>query len=307
MAARKKKSAGRWGAAADETASAALRRLLGEQLGVVRRNERQTRAGAVKALHDVRVALRRLRAIAETFQELAPSLLKKVDKLAGEVSDSLGKARDLDVWMALFAEYQKTAGEESMPVLDRREMLAGLAERRDYFARGALDSTAYGRLLTEVESFLDKPPARRERTAPPLRELAARQMLAVRALILERYRKVGAYSKEPAHDLRRAGRRMRYLNEFFGGLFGRDAGRAGRWITRAQGVLGKVHDCDNALELSKRMPPGAARDAVRRRLKQQRKAYVAQFKRSWKRYADRSLQQTWEARLQRALGGRAAG
>ena len=114
---------------------------------------------------------------------------------------------------------------------------------------------------------------------------------------------MGSYSKGPAHDLRRAGRRLRYLAEFFAEDLGPACVRAGKWITKAQAALGKVHDCDSALELSRDLPSGAARAAVRRALRKRRAAQLRKFKTAWRRYADPRLQQAWRARLEAAAAG----
>ena len=287
---------------APETAQQALRRLLAEQIEVINKNESGIRSGSVKALHNARVALRRVRAIADTFSPVARGYLKKADKHAKAVSDQLGRARDIDVWMELLEDFQQASGTLGLDPAEQDDMMAALRQQRNDYARAALDSTAYRRLMEEADAFFSKPAAAPKRGLPTLRELAARRILAVRDLIARRFRKVGAYSKEPAHDLRRAGRQMRYLNEFFEGCFGKEGNRAGKWIARAQGVLGKVHDCDNALELSKQMPAGKARSNVRRKIKQQRKKYIQQFQTSWNRYADKELQRVWEQRLISAAG-----
>jgi len=100
--------------------------------------------------------------------------------------------------------------------------------------------------------------------------------------------------------LRRAGRRMRYLSEFFAPRLGSACVRAGKWITKAQAALGKVHDCDSALELSKDLPTGRAQVAVRRALKKRRAAQLRKFKTAWRHFADRRLQKAWLARLEAA-------
>ncbi len=142
------------------------------------------------------------------------------------------------------------------------------------------------------------------RTDVPAPEVfAAHRMLATRKMIIVRYRRVGNYSKGPAHDLRRSGRRLRYLSEFFAEDLGRECVRAGKWITKAQAALGKVHDCDNALELSQSLPSGAARVAVRKALKKRRAAQLLKFKTAWRHYADKRLQKAWLARLEAAAAG----
>ncbi len=49
------------------------------------------------------------------------------------------------------------------------------------------------------------------------------------------------------HDLRIAAKRLRYLLELFGGLFGPYAGTAAKRMKELQDVLGELHDCDVTL------------------------------------------------------------
>ncbi len=292
---------GRGGARPAETAEGVLRRLLKEQMAVVTGREPAAAGGSVEALHDIRVALRRMRSLAATFLALDEKFLRVLDRRVSKVCDRMGDARDLDVWMGLFRDMVREGGMEEVPVRDRRAVLAMLGRERTRLAADALACGAFRRVKKTIQEHLRRRgPARK--AAPP-EVFVARRMLAVRELIEERHRRVGNFSKGPAHDLRRAARRMRYLAEFFAEGMGRDGARAGRWITKAQAALGKVHDCDSALELSKDLPTGKARAAVRRSLKRRRAAQLRKFKAAWRRYADRRLQKAWGARLEALAAG----
>ena len=286
----------------EETAAEGLHRLLGKQWAVVRANEPRARRGSVKGLHDIRVALRRLRTLTATFAEVDEDFLKTLDKRASKVCDRMGDARDLDVWIELFRDLEKAGGLEGLTKAERRGVLAELRAARTRLAAEALDCGAFHRVKQMLRERLRRAP-RRDATAPTLEMLAARRMRTVRGLIEERYRKVGLYSREPAHDLRRSGRRMRYIAEFFAERIGPEAVRAGRWITRAQAALGKMHDCDNALDLSRDLPTGKARAAVRRGLRKRRMAQLAKFKVAWRHYANRRLQERFGRRLEAVAAG----
>ncbi len=285
-----------------ETADELLRRLLREQLAVVVKNEPRAVRGAVEGLHDIRVALRRMRSLAATFTKLDEDFLGRLDRRASKACDRMGDARDLDVWIELFRGMVKAEGGEGIPLGERRQVMAMLRRQRTRLAAEALECGMYRRVKKMLRDRLRRRlPARRK--VPPPEVFAARRMMAVRELIEERHRRVGNFSKGPAHDLRRAGRRMRYLSEFFAAGLGRACVRAGHWITKAQAALGKVHDCDSALELSRDLPSGTARAEVRRALKKRRAAQLLKFKTAWRRYADRRLQKAWLARLEAAAKG----
>ena len=285
-----------------ETADKALRRLLAEQFAVVAKNEPRAAKGSVAALHDIRVALRRMRSLALAFWKLAPDFLEPLDKRASKVCDRMGSARDLDVWIELFRGMVRADGGKEIAARDGRAVLAALKRARTRAAADALSCGIFRRTKTMLREFLRRRPPVRGKKAPARERFAARRMLAVRWLIEERYRRVGNFSKEAAHDLRRAGRRMRYLTEFFAPWLGPDCVRAGKWIAKAQAALGKVHDCDSALEFTKDLPTGTARAAVRRALKKRRAAQLRKFKTAWRHYAGRRLQKAWRARLEAAAG-----
>ena len=277
-----------------------MRQLLAEQLAVVAANEPRARRGSVEGLHDVRVALRRMRTLAATFAPVNRRFLERLDGRASKTCDRMGDARDLDVWIDLFRDLERAGGVEGMTLRARRATLAELRAARAKLAGEALTCPSFRRVKEMLEDFLAAPGASPRKGLAGPEALMARRMRTVRGLIAERYRKVGGFSSKPAHSLRRSGRRLRYLAEFFAARIGPRSVRAGMWITRAQAALGKMHDCDSALELSKGLPTGRARAAVRKGLRKRRAAYLAKFKAAWKRYADGKLQRDWARELDKA-------
>ena len=280
------------------TADQALRRHLAAQWAAVAQNEKKARAGSVEALHDIRVALRRMRSLTTTFAALDEDFLDRLDKRISKVCDRMGDARDLDVWIELFRDLVAAGGTAGISARDRRQVLALLRRQRTRLAADALDCGMFRRVKKMIRERLRRRLPQRSKKLPPPEVFEARRILAVRALIEARHGRVGNFSKGPAHDLRRAGRRLRYLSEFFAEGLGRESVRAGHWITKAQAALGKVHDCDSALELSQGLPSGAARAEVRRALRKRRAAQLRKFKTAWRRYADRRLQKAWRVRLE---------
>ena len=266
---------------------------------MIRRREPAARRGSIEALHDIRVALRRMRSLAATFRKLDPAFLDRLDRRASKTCDRMGDPRDLDVWMQLFRDLVRSGGAEGVPLRERRAVMRELRRQRTKLAADALACGSFRRVKRMLSERLRRRFAVRPRPPPPA-AFAARRMLVVRDLIEERHGRVGNFSRGPAHDLRRAGRRLRYLSEFFAADLGRDCERAGRWITKAQAALGKLHDCDNALDLSRQLPSGAARAAVRRHLAKRRAAHLRKFKAAWRHYADRRLQKAFLARLEAA-------
>lgn len=283
---------------ASERAATVFCRLLAEQRAIVLKNERPVLAGSVDALHDLRVALRRIRCLAATFVKLDKKKLTDLDRQLAEVCDAVGLARDLDVWGDLFRCLLRTGGLQQISHAEQRRVFAALRQQRTVLVTEAVQSPQFRHLKQALRACRPGALAGGRPDTPPARVFAARRMLEVRAMVADRHRKVGNYSKEPAHDLRRAGRRLRYLVEFFAHDLGRETIRAGRWITQAQAALGKVHDSDNALRLSRDLPSGNARAAVRCQLRKYRAKQLKKFKTAWRHYTNPRLQKAWLHRLE---------
>lgn len=281
-----------------KSADQVLRVHLAEQLAVIVKNEPRTTKGSVDGLHDIRVALRRMRNLAETFEKLDPDFLGRLDRRVSRLCDRMGDARDLDVWIDLFQSLMAESGWAEMTLRERRTALMLLRRERKLLAADALSSEDFRRTKEMTRDYLRQRRPPRRKPVPPPEVFVSRRMLALRGLIEGRYRQVGNFSKGPAHDLRRAARRLRYLSEFFGEQMGPICVRAGGWITKAQAALGKVHDCDSALEFSRDLPTGKARAAVRRALKKRRVTQLRRFKTAWRQYAGRRLQKDWLSKLE---------
>ena len=295
-----RRTAGKKSTRTPESAEDVLRELLAQQFAVVVKREQQAVKGSGEALHDIRVALRRIRSLASTFSGLDEKFLDSLDERISKVCDRMGAARDLDVWIELFRSMIQAGGLKKIALRDRRAVLVTLRRERTHLAVDALACGMFQRVKKMLRDYLrSRRPARRK-ALPSTEAFVARRMLAVRKLIEVRHERVGNFSQGAAHNLRRAGRRMRYLSEFFGPRFGSSGVRTGQWITRAQAALGKVHDCDSALEFSKDLPSSAARAAVRKALKKRRAVQLRKFKTAWRHYANRRLQKTWQTRLEAA-------
>ena len=227
-------------------------------LAVLRRNlstmvarEPSTRLGDdIEALHEMRVATRRLRAALSLFSEVLPAGAPRFREELGWVAGALGAVRDLDVqleqldgWMSEAPDVDRAAlaSLRSLLVEERREARASMLE--------ALDSRRYevfvgrfGRWLRARRRHASGPAGVAARAAaPPLRE--------------ERYSKLRARGdrigrdSEPSelHRLRIRGKRFRYALEFLADVY---PGHTRALIKRTvvlQDVLGRHQDADVAI------------------------------------------------------------
>lgn len=238
--------------------------VLRKQFRVFLANEPGTRLGEdIEALHDMRVATRRLRAAMAAFRPyLSPRLLAFRDQF-GWVAGALGQVRDLDVQLERMDEWRAGFPPERAHTLDAIEAL--LRRRRDAARRRmlqVLDSRRYERLCERFAAVL--------RAGPP-RSIAPGRVpiLAVAPDLVERrYRKVRRLGDrikkssppEAYHLLRIEAKKLRYALEFVGnGIYGRPALEFSARVTALQDVLGLHQDAYVAIEMLEELAESAGR------------------------------------------------
>jgi CHAD domain-containing protein len=258
----------------------ALRALLGQQLDQILAHDPGTRLGKdAESLHDMRVAVRRSRALLRAGRALVADDLGALRDELRWLGGVLAVVRDLDVLLErLRAEADvldppdRTAGRRLLRVLERKRSRA----RKDLLV--ALEGSRYLRLLDAFEQALERLQSSGSRAT--LAELAKQEARKVR-------RAVRALPDVPAdeelHGLRKRAKRMRYAHE----LAGDDA--VVRRAKSLQDVLGEHQDSVVAEEwlrtLAVDAPPAQALAAgrlVSSERKRRRKARRAWAK-SWRK------------------------
>jgi triphosphatase len=230
------------------SAEEALRRVGCACLDQLMRNEPAVREGRAEAVHQMRVAIRRLRAALSTFRKLLP---KNQRQWAAEelhwLGNILGDARNLDVFRStlLAPAKEALAGKIDTRVLERA------VERRRRVAQSAvktaLGSTRYTGLVLRLMRWFE---AREWRHSGNLDDLqrtigdVAPAMLDRRRRTVRRRRKgFSSQSAKQRHELRLALKKLRYTADLFAGLFPKKA--AGQFIVRLkhlQDELGAAND-----------------------------------------------------------------
>jgi len=212
---------------------AALRARLATQLREILANDPGTRLGRdPESLHDMRVAVRRSRALLRAGR---PLYTNDVSALADElkwIGEKLGAVRDLDVLL------QRLRGEaEALDSDDRgtaRTLLRTLERRRTSARTALLRSLASNRYFSLLDRFTQEIDGLESSGATTtLESIAEKELKKLR-------KKVRATADEPADDelhvLRKRGKRVRYAYELAGD---------GAVVTRAkdfQDVLGEHQD-----------------------------------------------------------------
>lgn len=243
-------------------------------LGHLLRNEAAARDGRdPEGLHQVRVALRRLRSALAIFKGILPEADR--ERWQGELRWTLGElgpARDLDVFLG-----------STLPALEAdaalHERLAGLhqvaAAARDAAyeqVRATLASRRWADLVLGLAAWIERAGWRQgldvDRLVAlggPLRGLAADLLAERHAKVRKKGRRFAELDPPGRHKVRIAVKKLRYGVEFFTGLFeGKAARRYAERLAGLQEELGHYNDVTVATRLVDRLleplPAGPSRE-----------------------------------------------
>jgi CHAD domain-containing protein len=222
------------------------------------RHEPGTRLGEnIEALHDMRVATRRMRAAFNVFgSAFDPKVLKPYLKGLRATGRTFGHARDMDVFMEKASQYQETLLPEARSGL--QPLMAAWEEERSR-ARSAmlahLDSEKYLKFKRAYNVFLHTPGAGVLSVSHD-QPIASRVRDVVPALIYTRLASVQAYETilptatiPQLHALRIEFKKLRYTVEYFKEVLGKSAKDVIDVLKGMQDHLGELHDADVACQI----------------------------------------------------------
>ena len=253
---------------AGQTAAAAFQTIARSCLRHLVANEAVLRQRAdPEAVHQVRVAIRRLRAALSLFKTVVTDRqLAWVKAELKWMADQLGPARDLDVFIAVLKPAHKS--------LQPHPLAAEYGQRRgEAYAKAteAVKSDRFGHSVLAVAAWMEAGAwLTGERTSISAADFA-------RAELKRRWRKARGSVKrldrldeDRRHRVRIGMKKLRYATEFFASLFQeprsrKEMKRALKAVTGLQGTLGELNDIAVARSLA---PPAAADDLLRAREKQ---------------------------------------
>jgi CHAD domain-containing protein len=212
--------------------------------------EPAVRAGDdIEAVHDMRVAGRRLREAGGLFRDFLPSRALTLRRELRWAADVLGSVRDLDVQREQLAQWIADAEPDEADALRALDVLLseqrGVAQTR--LVR-ALDSKRFERLRHGFVEMIRRGPSRRDPMAKvPL-------VVVVPDLVAKRYRQVrkaGEATPKNApeaalHRFRVRCKRLRYAIEFIEPVYPEPSVAIVRRLVRLQDVLGGIHDAEIA-------------------------------------------------------------
>jgi CHAD domain-containing protein len=242
----------------DEPMAEAVRKVMARQYQTMLANEAGCRGGkSIDAVHDMRVATRRLRVALRLFGAYYKrGLVRDLETDLRKTGRTLGGARDLDVFNKTARAYLRGLPKAQRAELDpllaswKRQRQVAHRELVDYF-----DSARYQRLLDKLGDFLTSPGA-----GVAAGKLPAAAPVQVRHVLVStvwlRYEAVRAYeavlpaaAPETLHALRIECKYLRYTLEFFQEVLDHSAAGLIRQVVAVQDHLGEIQDADVATRL----------------------------------------------------------
>lgn len=208
-----------------------------------------TRAGEdTEALHEMRVAARRLEAAIRLFGDFLPAWAVESRTTLRTVMQALGAARDFDVQLEFFRDRKEQLSAAEAKLLEPLESRLS-ADRAQAHTQllAVLDAPETQQWLARWLEFTNSAPKAQSES-----EAAAHPAAFALAALRRHYKRVrkaaerlGAESTpEEYHEVRTRVKRLRYALEAFAPLCGESAGKFLRGLVRVQTVLGEYQDAE---------------------------------------------------------------
>jgi CHAD domain-containing protein len=214
----------------------------------------------IEAVHDLRVATRRLRS---ALRDFAPVMRKGAHKSVGRdiknLADVLGTARDLDVAIVALEKLQRRAKEEPVKtgiqnLIDEKR---SARERAQLDLMEALGVSAIEDLRDRFFTAIEKSTKRKKNKSATLSFNEAGREAVFESL--QEFCRLSSSLYEPfeikrLHKLRICAKRLRYAIELFTACWGASMAPYAEEVAEMQSYLGEIHDADAWIEsISRRL------------------------------------------------------
>ncbi len=222
---------------------------------------------SVEGIHDMRVALRRLRSILRDLPDAAEKkLYKQFNGSLQKLSDALGRVRDIDVMIEAIEKLR----EESDPALhDGVDRIIEHHKQKRRDRHSDLERSLTSNLIHDLRTQFAGVERSVERRGVPGEFDSVRDLGSdVIADNLKQFRRRSKALYRPLeterlHKLRIAGKRLRYAIELFAPYFDEALEPFADGMKQMQSHLGSLHDHDTWIEaVREHVGTGSASDAV---------------------------------------------
>ncbi|MBN1268508.1 MAG: CHAD domain-containing protein [Kiritimatiellae bacterium] len=256
-------------------------------------------------LHDIRVALRRIRMALRLFRApLAETSAARINKDLAALARKLGPIRDVQVWARFLGQRTLHHRFGRDPAWRRFRDAELIRDRKALDTlRGILNGDEYVGLMHRIICLLRAEIPRRMRAGEPedFDPYAAYKLRRLYRRSLAEPQLTPVAAPEAFHDLRRLVRRGRYWSEFAAPALGRFADDlAGRFKAVAD-ALGDIHDMDVHLSrIAKNATLGPLRAPFAAAVAEMRLGFWADFDHAWRRLKDKEFRRHVLAKLDKA-------
>ena len=253
-----------------------------------------------EAVHDMRVAVRRIRVGVGVFKPYFPvNTLEGFRKSFKEVGHTLGPLRDVDVLQEKTDHYLAGLGEEQHAISEMQRDYSQLRRELRERAHRALTTPEINASMDLFTSFL-----RTQTPRSPLSVAASAPQLIEKQLL-----KVMGFAQNwhqadytVLHRLRIAFKRLRYSIEFFEEVLGDQQYAAIALLKEIQDHLGDLNDAHVALQFLSDL---SAQDASQQMQayfdsrRQERNGLIAGFPKIWQRFTEGDFESNLQAAMKK--------
>ena len=206
----------------------------------------------VAAVHDMRVASRRLREVLLVFREwLEPVIYQELEQYGRGVTKALGAVRNADVALQFFRGLRRDLHDDVERRAIRRfvERIARVRLKRREIMMKTIEELHLKRLSRDIEAFVAVPEIDNSESQPTLGSLAL-------PIIRTRMQQAFSYEEvvgdetniEELHRMRIQFKKTRYALEVFEPVFDIQYKKVYKRLVKHQDLLGEVHDLDVFIE-----------------------------------------------------------
>jgi len=257
----------------------------------------------IEYVHEMRVALRRLRAALRVFRKVVGYDLTELGGELKRLAGVLGEVRDIDVFTAFLSAYAEQAPDAHSRFLERLIQSQHRKRRRLYRGLGDVLGSAryveFGKTCCSVRAGWGA--AAEDTEDGRIADRAPRMLRKRLKRVLKYDRRLDRLAGEDQHQLRIECKKLRYTAEFLSDIYRGHLAEIIAPMVRMQDALGDVHDADvyreRVIRYSRRHRPGEDAEPARNAAN----ALLSHIQR-WREEALREAASTWNAfRRQKAL------
>jgi CHAD domain-containing protein len=237
----------------------AVRKLLAFYYDSLLASEDGARTGAdPEALHDMRVATRRMRAVLRVFGPyLEGKSGRELERGLRSLTRALGAVRDLDVLLENAEGFRDALPEGERPGLQALiDDWSGARKQERKKLNRVLDSKEYVRLRKRISGYLEKHEREQDRHSADIEPHEVRHVAA--SAVWEKYEAVRAFESvmaepttEQLHFLRIKSKYLRYTLESFRDVLPAQAESLVADVVAIQDMLGQLHDADVGAQMAR--------------------------------------------------------